>query len=149
MKMILQIEYAALPDVDKKASSTFFTAYRHRTLEKALEAVFAKENILPTDGNTITTDKNLSIAFNILQWIGDQERSFSYKSTKDPLVFSTFQSLGKIAHKMVVFKDEKQLEALKSEALNKLNHMSRIYDVTFLTGKLLPSNFKQKSVQLI
>lgn len=132
MIKILQVEYAALPDSDKEGNLSFFTSYRHRTLEKALEAVFKKESISRIDGNVIKADENLSLAFAILQWIGDQERSFYYKISKNPTLFTAMQELGKIAHKMIACDNpEKALPDLKTEAKKELDKVSSIVDVTF------------------
>ena len=151
MIKILQIEYAALPDSDKENTTSlfsFFTSYRNRTLEKALEAVFEKEKILPMDIDTIKNNENKSLAFAILQWIGDQERSFYYKTSKNPDLFRAMQNLGILAHKMVVCDKPKTLEEILSnsplaklkketkEELDKISKISSFVDVTFLTEKL-------------
>lgn len=116
MARILQIEYAALPDEDKKASASFFTSYRHRTLEKALEDIFVRNRIPRLTQFEVNLHEKQSLAFIILRWIGDQERSFYYKASKRSDLFTTLQQLGNIAHEMIVCNDDKKLAALKKQA---------------------------------
>ena len=131
MKTILQVEYAALPDNDKKDSPSFFTSYRHRTLEKALEQVFEKENFKPLDNNMIKADQNWSGgAFKILQWIGDIERSFYYKTSKNPDLFSSMKELGRIAHVMIA--GNQQLATLKGELEKVVNDLPFLVDTRAL-----------------
>lgn len=150
MVKILQIEYAALPDDDKKANASFFSL-RYRTLEKALETVFQKEGILPLD-RTIpeineNTSENTSLAFAILQWIGDQERSFYYKTSKNQELFFAIQILGGLAHKMVVCDKPKAFTGLKNKAEKELNKISSLVDVTLLREKLQSNSEKNESLK--
>ena len=134
---ILQVEYAALPDSDKEGHLSFFTSYRHRTLEKAVEAVFKKESISPIAGNVVKANESLSLALAILQWIGDQERSFYYKVSKNPTLFTAMQELGRIAHKIIACdKPEEALPDLKAGAKKELDKIPFLVNVTFLTEKL-------------
>jgi|GEM_PF-2623180 len=127
MVSILQLEYYAFPDSDKQSSPgffSFFTSYRHRTLEKALESVFAQGSITPISQDRIEQRENLRLAADILGCIGDQERSLCYKISKNPQRLQSLEKLGTIAHQMVVCNAQDQLSQLKIAAETELDKFS-------------------------
>lgn len=145
LKTILQVEYAALPDDDKRATASFFTCYRHRTLEKALEKVFEKEGIQPLKKDAIEGNENLLFACKILQWIGDQERGFYYKASKNPRLFMHLQKLGELAHSVIV--GNKKVLATSKENLKKgIQILSSLVDTKALAD-LVKENLIAKRPQ--
>ena len=139
---ILQIEYAALPDDDKKDSASFFTSYRHRTLEKALEKVFDKEKIPFLDKSEIEKDEQRQLAFKIFQWIGEQERSFYYKISKNQTLFTSMQVLGNLAHEIIAC-DKTNVAAfttLKNSVQAEINKISSHVDIRSLELAMIKSD---------
>ncbi len=124
MMAILQVEYYSLPNSDKQSSHfmrSFFTSYRCRTLEQALESVFAQAEINFISNDEINESEKLQVASDILHWIGKQERSFYFKKLKKPELLQSMQTLGEIAHQMIVCNCENQFSQLKADAQTELD----------------------------
>lgn len=132
IKRILQIEYDALPNQDKEGA-THYSFWRYRTLERGLEEVFKKNNLRPLTSEQLSESEKL--ASFLLRWIGEQERSLSYKMFKDQKLINMMEAIGDIAHDAIV-SNQNDVEEVKHEMIEKLNNIENGINISGLINEI-------------